>query len=72
MSADVCLYCRIFEDAVTFRIEGTVFEFEVIHIAEQLFAFEVAVDEAHVLGVPCQILSIELRVIDRHVLTFPE
>ena len=72
MSADVGLHVAVFEDAVAQRVEGAALEHEVVGIAEQLLAREVAVDEAHVLGVPGQILAVELGVDDGDVLALPE
>ena len=52
MPADVGLDGGVFEHTVAGRVEGAVLQLQMMGVAEQLFACEVAVDEPHMLGVP--------------------
>ena len=49
----------ILKGAVAFLIEGAVFEGDMVHIAERLFAADVATYELDVLAVPGKILTIQ-------------
>ena len=72
VSADVGLYRAVFEHAVAGPVEGAVLEHQVLRIAQQLFARQVAVHQSNVLRVPRQILTVQLGVVDGYVLTLPE
>ena len=72
MSTDVSMDGGIFEDAVAGLVEGAVLENQVVSIAKQLLASQLAVDQTDILGMPCQVLAIEHGVVDGDVLTLPE
>ena len=72
MAADVGFHRRVFEDPVAGRIERTVFQHEVLRIAQQLLAAQLAVHQPHVFRMPGQILAIQFGIIDRDVLALPE
>ena len=71
-SADVRFQRGIFKGAVAGRVEGAVFQYQVVCVAEGLLAGDVAVDEAQVAGMPTEVLAVQLGVVDGDVLHFPE
>ena len=72
MSADVGLHVRIFKDTVAVGSEGTVLDHQVVGIAEELLACQLAVHQPYVLRVPSQILAVEVGVADSDILALPE
>ena len=72
MPTDISLDGGIFEHTVAHLVDGAVLQHEVLRIAEQLLACQVAVHQPDVLRVPGQVLSVEHGVVDGDVLTLPE
>lgn len=72
-SLDLCIDVgTILEGTVAFLIKGTIFQSNMVHVAERLLAADVATYELDVLAVPGQILTIQFRIIDGYILAFPE
>ena len=72
MALDIGLNSRILKHTIAHRVDGAVLNHQVLCLAEQLLACQMAVHETYVLRVPGQILTIEHRVIDGHILALPE
>ena len=53
-------------------IEDTIFEDEVLAIAERLGAGDAATDETEIAGVPTEVLTFDLGVVDGNVFALPE
>ena len=58
VSADVGLDGCVLKNTVAGLVEAAVLEDEVLGVAQQLLANQVAVDQPDVLGVPAKILSV--------------
>ena len=59
-SLDVCIDVRaILKGTVAFLVKGAVFECDMVHIAEWLFAADMTTYELDVLAVPGKILAIQ-------------
>ena len=69
MSIDVG---TVLESTVAFLVESAVFQYHMIHIAERLFAADVAAHQLDVLTVPCEVFSVQFRIIYGYILAFPE
>ena len=70
-----CLDYRIttfFEGAVAGLIEDTIFEDEVMAIAERLGAGDATADKAEIFGVPTEVLTFDLGVVYSNVLGLPK
>ena len=72
VSTDIGLNVGVFENTVAGSIEGAVLEYQLVGIAQQLYASQMAVHQSDVLRVPSQVLTINQRVVDSHVLALPE
>ena len=72
MSTDICLDGGVLKDTVAGLVEGTVFQYEVLRITQQLFTREMAVDQTDILRVPGEIFAIEIGIINRDILALPE
>ena len=71
-STDVGLQGAVLEGAVARGVEGAVLQYQVVGVAQGLFAGDVAVDEAEVLRVPAEVFAVQFGVVDGDVLHFPE
>ena len=72
MSTDVRLDGGVLKDAVAGLVEGTVFEYEVLRITQQLFTGQVTVYQTDILRMPGEVFAIEIGIKNRDIFALPE